>query len=151
MKLLELVNADLDIWGIFNLENELKAYNKRKLVVMGDAGHATSPHHGSGAGFCIEDSAVMATVLSDPAVTGAQGTIEAAFEVYSSERKSRTQWLVNHSRRLGDLYEWNIPEIGRDFGKIEQEIIASNFYIEAMDVHELCQKAVRRLHEKLSV
>jgi salicylate hydroxylase len=150
MKLLEIVEPSLDIWGIFNLENELKAYNKDKIIVMGDAGHATSPHHGSGAGFCIEDAAIMATILSDPAVTGAPGTIEAAFAAYNAERKSRTQWLVNHSRRQGDLYEWNLKDIGNDFSRIEQEITAANYYIETMDVHELCEKATRKLHEKLA-
>jgi salicylate hydroxylase len=133
MKLLNLVKPDLDIWGIFDLGgNPLKAFNKGKICVVGDAAHATSPHHGSGAGFCIEDAAVLATILADPAVTGAKGTIEAAFETFNAERRTRTQWLVQHSRRQGDLYEWNIKDVGTDFDLIEQEINAANFYIEAM-------------------
>jgi salicylate hydroxylase len=149
MKLLEMIKPDLDIWGIFNLEHPLDTYNKGKICVMGDAAHATSPHHGSGAGFCIEDAAVMASILADPAVTGAPGTIEAAFETYTAERKLRTQWLVMHSKRQGDLYEYKIPDVGNDLTKIEQEITASNFYIEAMDVHELCSNATKALHKRL--
>jgi len=91
----------------------------------------------------------MATILADPAVTGEKDTIEKAFETYSAERKTRTQWLVNHSKRQGDLIEWSLPDVGRDFAKIEQEITASNFYIEKMDVHELCANAIKTLHEKL--
>lgn len=149
MKLLDLVQPDLDIWGIFDLENPLDTFSKGKICVVGDAAHATSPHHGSGAGFCIEDAAIMASILEDPAVTGAPGSIEAAFQTYSSERKVRTQWLVEHSKRLGDLYEGNIPEVGRDFGKMEREIVASNFYIERMDVKELCEIAKKDLQKRL--
>ncbi|KAE9963671.1 hypothetical protein BLS_009083, partial [Venturia inaequalis] len=91
MKLLDLVQPDLDIWGIFDLEHPLDTFCKGKICVVGDAAHATSPHHGSGAGFCIEDAAVMASILEDPLVTGAPGTIEKAFQTYSKERKVRTQ------------------------------------------------------------
>jgi salicylate hydroxylase len=150
MSLLELIQPDLDIWGIFDLENPLSTFHTSKICVVGDAAHATSPHHGSGAGFCIEDAAVVATILSDPGVTGAPGTIEAAFDTYTQERKLRTQWLVMHSKRQGDLIEWNQPDVGKDFAKIEQEITASNFYIEAMDVKELCWKAKENLHKKLT-
>ncbi|KAE9980384.1 hypothetical protein EG328_000319 [Venturia inaequalis] len=149
MKLLDLVQPDLDIWGIFDLEHPLDTFCKGKICVVGDAAHATSPHHGSGAGFCIEDAAVMASILEDPLVTGAPGTIEKAFQTYSKERKVRTQWLVEHSKRQGDLYEGNIPEVGRDFGKMEREIVASNFYIERMDVNELCEKAKAELKLRL--
>lgn len=151
MKLLELIKPDLDIWGIFDLgKNPLKTFSKGKICVVGDAAHATSPHHGSGAGFCIEDAAVFATILADPVVTGAPGTIEAAFETYAAERRQRTQWLVQHSRRQGDLYEWNIKDVGNDFDLIAQEITAANFYIEAMNVHELCNNALKALHERLN-
>lgn len=149
MKLLDLVQPDLDIWGIFDLEHPLDTYCKGKICVVGDAAHATSPHHGSGAGFCIEDAAVMASILEDPLVSGAPGTIEKAFQTYSKERKVRTQWLVEHSKRQGDLYEGNIPEVGRDFGKMEREIVASNFYIEKMDVSELCERAKAELKLRL--
>lgn len=91
----------------------------------------------------------MASILEDPTVDGAPGTIEAAFQTYSSERKVRTQWLVEHSKRQGELYEGNIPEVGRDFGKMEREIVASNFYIEGMNVNELCEKAKINLKKRL--
>jgi len=54
-----------------------------------------------------------------------------------------------HSKRQGDLYEYKIPDVGDDLIKIEQEITASNFYIEAMDVHALCSKATETLHKRL--
>lgn len=128
MKLLHLLKSDLDVWGIFDLgAHPLASYTKGKICVVGDAAHATTPHHGSGAGFCIEDAAVFASILADPKVT--KDTIAQAFEIYGVERRQRTQWLVQHSRRQGDLYEWSH---GKDFDMISQEITAANFYIEAM-------------------
>ncbi|EME41619.1 hypothetical protein DOTSEDRAFT_73887, partial [Dothistroma septosporum NZE10] len=54
--LLELCQPNLDIWAIFHLgENPVPKYNDGSIVLIGDAAHATSPHHGAGAGFCIED------------------------------------------------------------------------------------------------
>jgi salicylate hydroxylase len=87
-------------------------YNKGRVVVVGDSGHATSPHHGAGAGMCIEDPRV--------AEAGHKG-LEAAFQAYSEQRLERTQWLVQSSRRSGDLYEWRAEGVGRDFKKIEEE------------------------------
>jgi salicylate hydroxylase len=147
MKLLELTAPSLDIWGIFDLgTHPLRTYSKNRICVLGDAAHATSPHHGSGAGFCIEDAAVMATILADPKVTGEKGTIEKAFQTFSEERRVRTQWLVQHSRRQGDLYEYRVTE---NVDLIEQEIAANNFCIEGMSVKWLCEKAAKALHRKL--
>jgi hypothetical protein len=39
--------------------------------------------------------------------------------------------------------------MGKDFNLIEQEITAANFYIEAMDVHELCKNATNTFRENL--
>lgn len=133
MKILRLIKPDVDIWGIFDLgDHPLESYNKNRICVVGDAAHATSPHHGAGAGFCIEDAAVLASILADPKVDGRNGTIEKAFETYSQERRQRTQWLVQHSRRQGDLYEWRTEHVGKNFDLISQEITAANFYVEAM-------------------
>jgi salicylate hydroxylase len=93
-------------------------YNQGKVVVVGDSAHATSPHHGAGAGMCIEDVAIMAELLNDPRVAGAG---HKGLEAYSDQRLERTQWLVQSSRRSGDLYEWRAEGVGRDFKKIEEE------------------------------
>ena len=98
-------------------------YNKGRVVLLGDAGHATTPHHGAGAGMCIEDAAVMAELLADERIgqNGGKG-IEAAFAAYSEQRLERTQDLVQSSRRSGNLYEWRAEGVGRDFKKIEEEV-----------------------------
>ena len=63
----------IEQWAIYDLgENPVPAFYKGRVGIAGDAAHATSPHHGAGAGFCIEDSAVLATLLSDERVTTAK-------------------------------------------------------------------------------
>jgi len=51
---------------------------------------------------------------------GARG-FEAAFQAFNDNRKERTQWLVQSSRRTGDLYEWRAEGVGKDFEKIHKE------------------------------
>lgn len=123
-KIIDLLEPDLDRWAIFDTgSNPMPYYNKGNVVVLGDAGHATSPHHGAGAGMCIEDAAIMAELLADPRVAenGSKG-ITAAFSAYNKQRLERTQWLVQSSRRVSDLYEWRAEGVGKDVKKIEEEV-----------------------------
>jgi salicylate hydroxylase len=47
--LIHLVKEDLDIWAIFDLgDNPPPAYARERVCLLGDAAHATSPHHGAG-------------------------------------------------------------------------------------------------------
>jgi hypothetical protein len=79
--------------GGFNLFDFSK-FNSMSVGTCGQSRANTcpansSPHHRSGTGFCIENAAVIATILADPLVTGVPGTIEVAFETYTVERKVR--------------------------------------------------------------
>jgi salicylate hydroxylase len=125
------------------------AVNKGRILISGDAAHATSPHKGSGAGLAIEDSAVLAELLADDRVQAASD-IEAAFEAFNQARKDRGQWLVKASRRAGDLYEWRADGVGKDFKKIEEEINSSNAVIAEVSVRELCNEAISALSTRLS-
>lgn len=124
--------------------------NKGRLLISGDAAHATSPHKGSGAGLAIEDSAVLAELLADDHVQSARD-IDAAFTAFNEVRKDRGQWLVKASRRAGDLYEWRADGVGKDFKKIEDEINMSNAVIAEADVREMCNEAVAILGKTLGV
>ncbi|THZ86696.1 putative salicylate hydroxylase [Aureobasidium pullulans] len=122
-KIIDMLEPNLDCWAIYDTgDHPMPYYNKGRVVVVGDSGHATSPHHGAGAGMCIEDAAIMAELLNDPRVAeaGHKG-FDAAFQAYSEQRLERTQWLVQSSRRSGDLYEWRAEGVGKDFKKIENE------------------------------
>lgn len=140
LNLLKLTDPELNIWAIYDLP-PLPTFFKGRVAVLGDAAHATSPHHGAGAGFCIEDSAVLASLLSDPRVRDSHSDLEAVLATFDATRRERTQWLVKSSRFTGDLYEWRAEGIGGDFKGIEAEINRRNAAIADVDVDALCLEA----------
>ena len=71
-------------------------WHKGRIVLLGDAVHATTPHLGQGAGMAIEDAVVLAEELasaSDP---------ETAFRAYHQRRFERCRFIVTTSRALCD-------------------------------------------------
>lgn len=119
---LSLLEENVDIWAIFDMmDRPASTYAKGRVCIIGDAAHATSPHHGSGAGFAIEDSAVLAELLASPGAKSPSG-LRAAFHAFDQTRRERSQWLVNSSRRTGELYEWQADGVGHDIAKAADEI-----------------------------
>lgn len=66
-------------------------WHKGRVVLLGDAVHATTPHLGQGAGLAIEDALVLAEELSS-----AQEP-EAAFSAYHERRFERCAYIVESS------------------------------------------------------
>lgn len=65
-----------------------------RVVLLGDAVHATTPHLGQGAGLAIEDSIVLAEELArhpDP---------ESAFRAYRDRRFERCRYIVEKSLEI---------------------------------------------------
>jgi 2-polyprenyl-6-methoxyphenol hydroxylase-like FAD-dependent oxidoreductase len=72
-------------------------WNKGRVLLIGDAVHATTPHLASGAGLGIEDGLVVAEELA------AGGTLASALERFQQRRWERCRLVVENSLRLGDL------------------------------------------------
>jgi 2-polyprenyl-6-methoxyphenol hydroxylase-like FAD-dependent oxidoreductase len=64
---------------------------KGRVVLLGDAVHATTPHLGQGAGMAIEDGLVLAEELERHA------TPEEAFTAYRDRRLERCRYIVESS------------------------------------------------------
>ena len=62
-----------------------------RIVLLGDAVHATTPHLGQGAGMAIEDAIVLAEE------TARHDTPEAAFTAYRARRIDRCRYIVEES------------------------------------------------------
>ncbi|KAB8219588.1 hypothetical protein BDV33DRAFT_204298 [Aspergillus novoparasiticus] len=110
--LVELFPEELDQWALFDLlEYPIPKDNKGRVCLIGDAAHASSPHHGAGASFGIEDALCMSTLMSELIMdlrehhTSKTTALRTAFETYDKIRRTRTQWLVNSSRRVCDLFQ----------------------------------------------
>ncbi len=69
-------------------------WHKGRVVLLGDAVHATTPHLGQGAGLAIEDALVLAEELAKAA------TPEDAFRAYRDRRFERCRFIVTTSRAL---------------------------------------------------
>ncbi|KAK7755590.1 hypothetical protein SLS62_002525 [Diatrype stigma] len=146
---LELTNEDIDRWAIFDLgDHPVPSFYKGRICISGDAAHATSPHHGAGAGFCIEDSAVLSSLLADERVRSHRD-LEAVFAAFDAARRERAQWLVQDSRRTGELYEWNAEGAGKDLKKIEDELRNSYAVIWNYDMDKAVEDAKAELGSRL--
>jgi 2-polyprenyl-6-methoxyphenol hydroxylase-like FAD-dependent oxidoreductase len=66
-------------------------WHKGRVVLLGDAVHATTPHLGQGAGMAIEDAIVLAEEIAR------HDTPEAAFAAYRERRFGRCDYIVRAS------------------------------------------------------
>jgi 2-polyprenyl-6-methoxyphenol hydroxylase-like FAD-dependent oxidoreductase len=71
-------------------------WHKGRVVLIGDAVHATTPHLGQGAGMAIEDSLVLAEELARA------DTPQAAFTAFRDRRFERCRYIVEKSKAIGD-------------------------------------------------
>jgi len=127
--IMDLLPEKLEKWAVFDtFEYPATTYIKGRIGLAGDAAHASAPHHGAGAGFGIEDAAVLCALmlavsiaLLESTPSSKAATIRAALSAYDTVRRERAQWLVQSSRRVGEIYEWLDQEVGRDINKCKHE------------------------------
>lgn len=86
-----------DKWGFFDLRHSQK-YFRRRICLLGDAAHASTPHLGAGAGMAIEDAYVLSNLLAS---IQSAGELENCFRTYDALRRPRTQKVVQDSRTAG--------------------------------------------------
>ncbi|GAA0848886.1 FAD-dependent oxidoreductase [Streptosporangium amethystogenes subsp. fukuiense] len=81
-------------WNTYDFPTVPKWFNER-MVILGDAAHATSPSSGQGASMAIEDAVVLAKCLRD-----VPGTRDA-FAAFEAARRKRVERIVEQGRRNG--------------------------------------------------
>jgi 2-polyprenyl-6-methoxyphenol hydroxylase-like FAD-dependent oxidoreductase len=72
-------------------------WHRGRVILIGDAAHATTPHLASGAGLAVEDALVLAEFLSSAA------TVTEALQRFTARRYERCRLVVESSVRLGEL------------------------------------------------
>lgn len=82
-----------------------------KVVLLGDACHATTPHQGAGAGQAIEDGYILSRALADWMSRGRKESLGQWMELYQQIRLPRAQKIVATSRQAGALYEFESPNL----------------------------------------
>lgn len=78
-------------------------WHKGKIVLLGDAAHATTPNLGQGASQAIEDAYVLAACISNVQ------NLEEAFALYQSKRIKRVKKIVNISWQLAMITNFGNP------------------------------------------
>ncbi|KAI0176544.1 mannitol 1-phosphate dehydrogenase [Hypoxylon sp. FL1284] len=127
-----------DIWALFNHRPAKTYYGAdRRICLLGDAAHATTPHQGAGAGMCIEDCYVLGRLIAE--ATSAQDLVKA-FQVYDEVRRPRTQKLVETSREAGMLYEFELE--GDDLEAIERNFKSRMTWIWDADLQQGLERAL---------
>jgi 2-polyprenyl-6-methoxyphenol hydroxylase-like FAD-dependent oxidoreductase len=74
-----------------------KPWSRGRVVLIGDAIHATTPHLAAGAGIGIEDAIVLAEELATAS------RVEAALGAFEQRRWERCRMVVENSARLGEI------------------------------------------------
>lgn len=74
-----------------------RPWNRGRILLIGDAVHATTPHLASGAGLGIEDAIVLAEELSK------NKGVDDAIKHFQNRRWERCRMVVHNSARLGEI------------------------------------------------
>ncbi|SDK32407.1 FAD-dependent monooxygenase [Nonomuraea jiangxiensis] len=94
---LDLIAATDEIfpgWNSYDVPT-VPIWHRDRMIVIGDAAHATAPSIGQGAALAIEDAVVLARCLRDGP------GIEAAFGAYERARRERVERVVEQGNRTG--------------------------------------------------
>lgn len=149
--LVDLLPETLDKWAIFDMyDHPAPYYNVGNVALAGDAAHASGPHLGSGAGFGIEDSLVLASVLKTadeevarPLSGKSKGRVCCdALVAYNAVRFDRDQWLPGATREAVELFQWQDEEVGRDHEKFLPRVARLYHTIWDNDVDQMAREAV---------
>ncbi len=81
----------------------LKSWGRGHSTLLGDAAHPMTPNLGQGACQALEDAVILAKQLQ------ATADIPAALRAYEARRIPRTSKIVQQSRRVGWVGQWQHP------------------------------------------
>lgn len=158
--LVGLLPEKLDKWALYDMwDFPAPHFHKDKMCLAGDAAHASTPHHGAGACMGVEDvlclvelmKAVSSCVKGEKASKGQ--ALVLAFETFNNTRRPRTQWLVDSSRRVCDLYqqrEWADQHHRTKAEVCFEEIRDRTLKIWHFDYEAMLEETVRSFEERIA-
>lgn len=98
--LAETKDEDL-IWNDIIDIKPLSHLAYRNILLLGDAGHATTPNLGQGACQALEDVAVLMDELKE------NQAVTDAFRNFEKRRLKRTKYITDTSKRIGEISQWD--------------------------------------------
>ncbi|MCJ1378979.1 hypothetical protein MMC17_002078 [Xylographa soralifera] len=152
---------NIDKWALFDTwDYPAPFYSRGKICLVGDAAHASVPHHGAGACLGIEDVLCIYNLMGEistslrKSAARKQQALSSAFEAYDAVRRERSQWFVNSSRRVCDLYqqpEWADPEKWVKAETCWEEIKDRSYKIWRFDQDSMLEEASKVYSQKLEI
>uniref|UniRef100_UPI000B8722FF FAD-dependent oxidoreductase n=1 Tax=Actinokineospora iranica TaxID=1271860 RepID=UPI000B8722FF len=92
-RLIEATPVIMPPWNTYDFPR-VPTWHRDRMVIIGDAAHATSPAAGQGASMALEDAVVLARCLRDLPT-------DRALRAYESLRRERVERVVRHGKRSG--------------------------------------------------
>ena len=102
-QLLALTTNENLLWNDIEDIRPIKQLAFNRILLAGDAGHATTPNMGQGACQAIEDAAVLNNCLNE------KDELQDSFKAFEKIRLPRTTKIVNTSWILGKTAQWTNP------------------------------------------
>lgn len=99
---LKLTAQSAVFWDDITDLKPLKKFAYDTILLMGDAGHATTPNMGQGACQAIEDAAVLMNCIDVQ-------NVENSFKTFEKKRLKRTTTIVNTSWNFGKIAQLTNP------------------------------------------
>ena len=105
-------------WALFDVPN-LPTFCAGRIVLIGDAAHASTPNAGAGASMAFEDAYILSTLLSE---LDKLGTIEELFTAFDTVRRPRTQRQVLTAREVMEYSGFFHEDDGDDLEKLKGNV-----------------------------
>jgi 2-polyprenyl-6-methoxyphenol hydroxylase-like FAD-dependent oxidoreductase len=151
--LMDLLPENLEKWAVFDTHKQpVPSYINGRLCLAGDAAHASSPHHGAGAGCGIEDCLALAVLLQSVSAypkNRLSTAVRVALQVYNNVRYDRSQWIMDTSRVIGEVYEFQNPECLSNHEKIAREIHDRSHKIWDYDIDVMADDSLGQFRRKI--
>ncbi len=90
--IIDAAPAPIQGWATYDMPVVTRWHDGSRMVVIGDAAHATSPASGQGASMALEDAVILAQCLRDCP------TARSAFATFQSLRRDRVERIVEMGR-----------------------------------------------------
>jgi 2-polyprenyl-6-methoxyphenol hydroxylase-like FAD-dependent oxidoreductase len=94
------------LWGPIHDLSDLETWSKDRVVLIGDAAHAISPHAGQGVSLALEDAIGLAKHLRE-------GSYADAFAAFQRDREARVRKIVAEARKRGEAKHSLTPGAAR--------------------------------------
>lgn len=137
-KIVELLPTDGSTmaWSVWEMP-PASTFFKDRIVITGDAAHASTPFQGAGAGQAIEDALVLEQLLGkylDPAIKShylptPQEAVPYLLQVYDTIRRFRSQKVVTTSRQTGRISTCSKPGVGNTAAEIRNALQGRQHWI----------------------